>query len=111
MTSYAAGVLILSQINNKIYVLLGKDHYNTYSDFGGKNEVVDMNNPIYTAGRELYEETCGSLTSIHENIDFLYKCPVVNSLSYTNKHYFMYVMFVIFEMYVNCLYSSIDICL
>ena len=63
---YAAGILILTLFNGKYYALLGKDHYNTYSDFGGKSDFADNGNPIVTASREAYEETCGSLFSICE---------------------------------------------
>ena len=94
---YAAGILILSVHKGKIYVLLGKDHYGTYSDFGGKSEHIDKNNPIFTASREMYEETCGSLYSMYELIDKLSNGHVIKSLSYTNKQYFMYVLFVPYD--------------
>ena len=70
MTYYAAGVLILAKHNGQIYTLLGKDQYETYSDFGGKCEYYDKNIPMFTAAREMYEETCGVVLSISENCDF-----------------------------------------
>ena len=59
---YAAGILIVSIFEGKIYTLLGRDHYNTYSDFGGKNDICDNNISILTASREAYA-ACGRCRS------------------------------------------------
>ena len=94
---YAAGILILTLLNGKYYALLGKDHYNTYSDFGGKSDLIDYGNTIATAAREAYEETCGSLFSIYELKNKLQKCDLITTLSYTKKTYNMYVMFIQYD--------------
>ena len=91
---YAAGILIISLYEGKFYTLLGQDHYNTYSDFGGKNDPCDHNKSILTASREAYEETCGSLCSYYEFSDKLQNCYNISSKSFTNKPYYMYILFV-----------------
>jgi hypothetical protein len=55
MNNYAAGILLLSWDGKELCVLLGKDNYNTYSDYGGKCDVVDKGLPYVTAAREMYE--------------------------------------------------------
>lgn len=94
---YAAGILLVSYYNDKYYVLLGKDHYNTYSDFGGKSDFIDNDNPLRTASREMYEETCGTIYSITEIYNKLQNCDSVSTLSYTKKQYMMYVMFIKYD--------------
>ena len=95
--SYAAGVLVLAWHNGHLLCLLGKDHYNTYSDFGGKEETCDMHVHINTAAREMYEETCGVVQDIGYIKENLKQCSSVEALSYTNKPYYMYIMFVNFD--------------
>lgn len=97
MYSYAAGVLVVAWHNNELYFLLGKDHYNTYSDFGGKCEDCDGGLYINTACRELYEETCGCFLDRTIIRSMLAQCEFVQSLSYTSKPYFMYVMAVNYD--------------
>lgn len=94
---YAAGVLVCSWFKGKLYTLLGKDHYNTYSDFGGKCDICDHNNPINTASREMYEETTGCLLSITEISTMLSKSSYINTLSYTDKPYYMYIIFIRYD--------------
>ena len=81
---YAAGVLIVSWYNGRLYTLLGKDHYNTFSDFGGKCDPCDTNFKVNTAAREMYEETSGCLLSIDDIKFQLKSAEFVKSLSYTN---------------------------
>ena len=95
--AYAAGILILSWHNGKLFSLLGKDQYYTYSDFGGKCEYNDKGNTFVTAARETYEEMCGSYLSITELIYKLYDAPVIETLSYTNKPYYMYIVFIPYD--------------
>ena len=57
MSNYAAGILLVSWNGNELCVLLGKDNYNTYSDYGGKSDYVDNGYPYLTASREMFEET------------------------------------------------------
>lgn len=91
--SYAAGVLLLSWHEGKLLCLLGKDHYNSFSDFGGKVEMCDNNCQMNTASREMYEETCGVFSDIHSIRDALNRASFIDTLSYTNKPYTMYILF------------------
>lgn len=108
MTYYAAGVLILAKRFDTIYALLGKDQYETYSDFGGKCEYHDKNIPIYTAAREMYEETCGVVMSISECKQYLKHAEVIHSLSYTNKRYYMYIIFIDYIDSVDSSFKLVD---
>lgn len=60
---YSAGILIYFIQNDVAYFLLGKDSFGYWSDFGGKEDFIDLKNPLYTAAREFYEETAGVLYS------------------------------------------------
>jgi len=104
---YAAGILILSIYNGKCYVLLGKDHYETYSDFGGKSEYVDRGISTLTASRETYEETCGVLYNVHELKNKLKNCSTISSLSYTNKPYLMYILFVKYDEDISNKFANV----
>jgi hypothetical protein len=108
---YAAGILILSMYNDKIHVLLGKDHYNRFSDFGGKSEIIDNDNSLRTASREFYEETCGVVYSIPEIFNKLKYCDFISTKSYTNKEYFMYIAFIKYDKEIitnfNLVYNHI----
>jgi predicted NUDIX family NTP pyrophosphohydrolase len=65
--NYSAGILLYRYNNNQLEFLLGKDvKYNSWSDFGGKYDSVDNKNPLYTAIREFYEETCGVIMNMYE---------------------------------------------
>ena len=67
---YSAGVLPYTfDQNGKCFFLLGKDNENDWSDFGGRCEFRDHNDPLNTASREFYEETLGAVTSIQETLD------------------------------------------
>ena len=90
--AYAAGVLVLAVHRGEVHVLLGKDHYNTYSDFGGKSDPEDNMNSARTAAREFYEETSGCIYGIDEAYSRLQNAPMIHTLSYTNKPYCMYVI-------------------
>lgn len=105
--AYAAGVLLFSVRNNTVYVLLGKDHYNMYSDFGGKSEMRDRDS-IYTATREMYEETCGSLCSMNTISQVINDNTIyVSGSSYTNKSYIMYLVKVLYDNNVCNRFDSI----
>ena len=104
---HAAGILLLSKYKNEIYVLLGKDHYDTFSDFGGKCDLVDCNNPIQTASREMYEETCGTILSITEITKKIAHCEYISTLSFTNKQYFMYILFIPYDKQLPYIYNKV----
>ena len=57
---YAAGVLFIgNSIDGTTYFLLGKDHENKWSNFGGSCEKKDKSDQTITAAREAWEETLG----------------------------------------------------
>lgn len=63
--SYSAGVLPFTIKNGTVYFLLGRDRSDgAFSDFGGKAECVDDNDPKRTAVREFYEETAGTVLDL-----------------------------------------------
>lgn len=60
MVHYAAGILPVSYHDGHVLFLVGQDlRDRSWSDFGGKCERVDRNDPLNTACREFYEETYG----------------------------------------------------
>ena len=59
---YAAGVLFYSRsLDGTLYFLLGRDHDNKWSNFGGGCELGDKSDHDITAAREAWEETLGSV--------------------------------------------------
>lgn len=61
---YAAGILPVTRIHERVLFLLGKDvRDGTWSDFGGKCERIDRNDAMNTATREFYEETLGCVVA------------------------------------------------
>ena len=62
---YSAGILPFAKYKNETYFLLGQDRNDeTWSDFGGRSEIVDQNSHVNTATREFYEETIGSVVDL-----------------------------------------------
>jgi hypothetical protein len=59
----SAGILPFSRDERgNVVFLLGKDiRDGVFSDFGGKIEAIDQNDPVNTATREFYEESLGIL--------------------------------------------------
>lgn len=58
---YAAGVLPICWISNKLFFLVGRDaRDDTWSDFAGKCEKIDRD-IAWTAAREFWEESYGVL--------------------------------------------------
>lgn len=59
---YAAGVLFYSRtLDQTPYFLLGRDHDNRWSNFGGSCELSDKSDSEVTAAREGWEETLGAV--------------------------------------------------
>jgi hypothetical protein len=59
---YSAGILVFTIRNGEVYLLLGRDRSdNSFSDFGGRQEDIDGNDPKVTAAREFFEESAGQL--------------------------------------------------
>lgn len=77
---YSAGILPYQICDDSIYFLLGKDNDGTWSDFGGRAEIRDRDDPITTATREFYEETIGSVMDIQ---------PLKNRINQNKGHLLM----------------------
>ena len=91
---YSAGILLYSQHNHELYFLLGKDcKYNSWSDFGGKCDNEDINDPLKTASREFFEETCGIFISKHHMYSILSKHgKKIPCISFKKNNYYMYAL-------------------
>lgn len=104
MYEYAAGILIMSFFSGQLYVLLGRDYVGMYSDFGGKNEKYETN-PLLTASRECYEETCGIFldeTKLIFKLKEYQNTGVINFVkgkTFFQKPYYMYMMLINYEEY------------
>lgn len=62
---YAAGILPVTWHDGELLFLVGQDvRDRSWSDFGGKSERVDRNDPLNTACREFYEETYGCVVDL-----------------------------------------------
>tara|TARA_B100001250_G_C19773314_1_gene778289 strand:+ start:594 stop:1106 length:513 start_codon:yes stop_codon:yes gene_type:complete len=102
MNVYSAGVLLYMKRNNITYFLLGKDcKYDSWSDFGGKTDDKDRRDPLKTASREFYEETCGVIFPLSDIFSLLLKeGHVIECKSYKKNQYFM-VLLKLPEKYIN----------
>ena len=90
---YSAGILIYTEKNGNTYFLLGRDtKYGTWSDFGGKHEYIDENDPVKTAGREFYEETCGVIFDKLTIIEKIRHTKPILCQSYMKNPYYMYLI-------------------
>lgn len=91
---YAAGILPVTWSDGQPLFLVGRDvRDNSWSDFGGKCERVDKNDPLNTACREFYEETYGCVVEARA---LRHRLSPVNCLALRgrtqNSHpYWMYV--------------------
>ena len=92
--SFSAGILLYKRISGTIYVLLGCDSkYKCWSDFGGKCEWIDNNDPYRTATREFYEETSGVISSesvVYNVLSTYGTC--IRCKSYHNNDYYMFLL-------------------
>jgi len=93
---YSAGILPYTfDQTGKCLFLLGKDNDNDWSDFGGRCEYRDHNDPLNTASREFYEETLGSVINITECISKISVNPVkILSKTLNGSPYHMYLMYI-----------------
>jgi len=101
---YSAGILpyTFDQISGKCLFLLGKDYENDWSDFGGRCEFKDNNDPLKTACREFYEETLGCVMTIQESVERLTTNPVkIVSQTLNGSPYYMYLMYIDFLNYTE----------
>ena len=102
-TRYSAGILPYTfDQTGKVLFLLGKDNEGDWSDFGGKCEIRDRNDPLNTASREFYEETLGAVLSIHECIDKININPKkIISKTLNGSPYYMYLLYIDYTNYTD----------
>ena len=94
---YSAGVLPYTfDQNGKCLFVLGKDNENDWSDFGGRCEYKDHNEPLNTASREFYEETLGAVNTVQETLDKINQPNTIKVISKTlnQSPYYMYLIYV-----------------
>jgi len=94
---YSAGVLPYTyNLNGKCLFLLGKDNEGDWSDFGGRCEIKDRNDPINTASREFYEETLGAVIDIVDCNEKLINGNPIKIVSKTlnGSPYYMFLLYV-----------------
>jgi hypothetical protein len=92
---YSAGVLPYTfDQSGKLFFLLGKDNDSDWSDFGGRCEFKDRNDPINTASREFYEETLGAVLNIQECIDKMTDQKKIISKTLNGSPYYMYFIYI-----------------
>jgi len=94
-TRYSAGILPYSfDQTGKLVFLLGKDNEGDWSDFGGRCEFKDRNDPINTASREFYEETLGAVLNIQECTDKMTDQKKIISKTLNGSPYYMYLIYI-----------------
>jgi len=95
MVHYAAGILPVTWHDGQPLFLVGQDvRDRSWSDFGGKCERVDKNDPLNTATREFYEETYGCVLD-HRALRHRLgpsNCLALRSRTQNNHPYFMFVV-------------------
>jgi hypothetical protein len=94
---YSAGILPYTyNLQGQCLFLLGKDYEGDWSDFGGRCELKDRNDPINTASREFYEETLGAVMDISEcNKKIINGKPIkIVSKTLNGSPYYMYLLYV-----------------
>lgn len=95
MTHYAAGILPVSWHDGQVVFLVGQDARDrTWSDFGGKCERADKNDPLNTATREFYEETHGCVLDVTDLRQRLgpTNCLALKGRTKNNHVYWMFVV-------------------
>lgn len=97
MIRYSAGILPYTILDeHTMYFLIGKDiRDNTWSDFGGKSEDSDGGDPMETAMREFYEETCGivmDIKSLRNRLSVSENYKVLESKTQNGYPYYMYLL-------------------
>jgi hypothetical protein len=98
---YSAGILPYTyDLNGNCLILLGKDHEGDWSDFGGRCESKDNFDQKYTASREFYEETLGSILSISECIDKINSNEKkIISKTLNGSPYYMFIIYIDYYNY------------
>mgnify|MGYP001422786366 CR=1 FL=1 len=94
---YSAGVIPYTYTpHRKLMFLLGKDGEGQWSDFGGRVEIEDNDDPAKTASREFYEESMGSIIDSKEcYIKLTQGSPMkITSKTLNGSPYYMYFLYI-----------------
>ncbi len=104
MVHYAAGILPVTVVAGQVLFLVGQDvRDKSWSDFGGKCERVDRQDPSTTACREFYEETYGCLLdhrALRRHMGPA-TCLPLRSRTQNNHPYWMFVVQVPFQPHLR----------
>tara|TARA_Y100000389_G_C17369394_1_gene468148 strand:- start:7 stop:615 length:609 start_codon:yes stop_codon:yes gene_type:complete len=99
---YGAGILPFQiHADNEIYFLLGQDKEGTWSDFGGRVELKDIDMEE-TAIREFYEETMGTVLDLDTLNSYMKNsCNYIktNSKTLNGSPYYMYLIRIPYSNY------------
>jgi 8-oxo-dGTP pyrophosphatase MutT (NUDIX family) len=107
MVHYAAGILPVTWHDGQLLFLIGQDvRDRSWSDFGGKCERVDRNDPLNTACREFYEETYGCVVDWRALRARLCatNCMALPSRTQNNHPYWMYVVEVPYQPHLRSVF-------
>jgi hypothetical protein len=94
---YSAGILPYTyNQQGQCLFLLGKDYEGDWSDFGGKCEFKDSNEPENTACREFYEETLGAVIDITDCREKIIHGKPIKIISKTlnGSPYYMFLLYI-----------------
>ena len=95
MPAYAAGVLPFTKYKGRVLWLIAEDvRDGSFSDYGGKAERIDNDNPEMCAKREFLEESYGLVLSEHQ-ITHIFKSKNFIMLRSTTRAYHPYFCYVI----------------
>lgn len=104
MVHYAAGILPVTWHDGHAMFLVGQDvRDRSWSDFGGKCERVDRNDPLNTACREFYEETYGCVVdhrALRSRLG-VSNCLALRSRTQNNHVYWMFVVEVPYQPHLR----------
>ena len=92
---YASGVLFYSRsLDQTLYFLLGKDHDNKWSNFGGGCELSDKSDYEITAAREAWEETLGAVYEYEHIKNIIKNRGIKHIISKTpsGRPYYMFIV-------------------
>lgn len=104
MVHYASGILPVTWYKGTPLFLVGQDARDRcWSDFGGKVERIDKNDPLNTATRELWEETYGCLVDARALRNHLSPATCLALRGRTQNHhpYWMFVAEVPFQPHLR----------
>lgn len=99
---YSAGILPFYVKNNTVYILLGKDRENCWSDFGGRSETQDQGRWDVTACREFYEESVGSIMDVPPILSLIQNkrnCLRLKGKTLNKSPYYMYFVRIPYKEY------------